>query len=215
MSTVAALLALAAAPGRAQTTVDYQDIGGVRYQVTRQEAPTQYLATETVQQQQTTYRQQVTTENVPHQQLYSVPVTQYQIVSRLHGRWNPFVTPYWTHHYEPVTVWQQQVATVQIPVTRVSWAPETRTVQQPVSTWKTANRIVQSFTPVGPASTAVAAASPASSAPSATIAALPAGAAATSTASSSTARPIGGQALPNDPPRQANQWQSPATTSRY
>jgi len=202
-------LASMAAARTAEAQVTYEDVGGIRYQITRQEVPTQVPVTETVAQQQTTYRQQITTENVQHQQLYTVPVTQYQIVSRLNGRWNPFMTPYWSHHYVPVTTWHQQVGTVQIPVTRVAWAPETRTVQQPVTTWKTANRIVETRTPIGAAPSTALAAKPLGGGPTATIAALPNG----STASSA-ARPLGGEQLQSDPPRQATSWQSPST-SRY
>jgi hypothetical protein len=211
----AALLLIAAStavPALAQVT--YEDVGGIRYQVTRQTVPRQIPVTKTQEQQSTTYRQQVTTENVQHQQVYNVPVTQYRVVSRLNGRWNPFVQPYWTHHYEPVTSWQQQVGTVQIPVTRVAWAPETRTVQQPVTTWETHNQEIVMKTPIGPtplggAPNTALASRPAPSAPSATISPL-SGAAATSVAS----RPLGGEALQSDPPRQATGWEKP-TTSRY
>ena len=89
-------------------------------------------------------------DTLQHQQLYTVPVTQYQLVSRLHGRWNPFITPYWTHHYEPVTTWQQQTATVQIPVSTVAWAPETRTVQVPTTTYRSVEAIAK--VPIGVAS---------------------------------------------------------------
>ena len=212
----AALLLIAAStavPADAQVT--YEDVGGIRYQVTRQTVPRQIPVTKTQEQQSTTYRQQVTTENVQHQQVYNVPVTQYRVVSRLNGRWNPFVEPYWTHHYEPVTSWQQQVGTVQIPVTRVAWAPETRTVQQPVTTWETHNQEIVMKTPIGPtplggAPNTALASRPATSAPSATISPLSGSTAATSVAS----RPLGGEALQSDPPRQATGWEKP-TTSRY
>jgi hypothetical protein len=195
---------------------DFQDIGGIRYQITRQEVPRQIPVTDVREQQQTTYKQQVTTETVQHRQLYSVPITQYQVVPRLHGRWNPFVTPYWSYHYQPVTVWQQQVATVQSPVTRVAWAPETRTVQTPVTEWKTVNEIVERRTPIGPTPAAALAAKPLSGGgPSATIAALPSGPTTNSSASATVAqRPLGGEALQSDPPRQATGWQQPSV-SRY
>jgi hypothetical protein len=212
----AALLLIAAStavPAEAQVT--YEDVGGIRYQVTRQTVPRQIPVTKTQEQQSTTYRQQVTTENVQHQQVYNVPVTQYRVVSRLNGRWNPFVQPYWTHHYEPVTSWQQQVGTVQIPVTRVAWAPETRTVQQPVTTWETHNQEIVMKTPIGPtpmggAPNTALASRPATSAPTATISPLSGSTAATSVAS----RPLGGEALQSDPPRQATGWEKP-TTGRY
>ena len=211
----AALLLAAVATRPVQGQVTYEDVGGIRYQVTRQTVPRQIPVTKTQQQQSTTYRQQVTTENVQHQQVYNVPVTQYQIVSRLNGRWNPFVQPYWTHHYEPVTTWQQQVGTVQIPVTRVAWAPETRTVQQPVTTWETHNQEIVMKTPIGPtplggAPNTALAARPATSSPSATISPLSGSTSGTSVAS----RPLGGEAMQSDPPRQANGWQAPST-SRY
>jgi hypothetical protein len=118
-----------------------------------------------------------------------------------------------------VTVWQQQVATVQIPVTRMAWTPETRTVQQPVTTWKTANRVVETRTPIGAAPNTALAAKPLSAGnPSATIAAVPNGSASSSPSVSVASRPVGGEALTSDPPRlgTAQQWQSPSTThSRY
>ncbi len=195
--------------------VKYEDgADGIRYQVTRQTIQRQVPIQSMQEQQQTSYRQQVTTENVQHQQMYNVPVTQYQIVSRLNGRWNPFVQPYWTHHYQPVTTWQQQVGTVQIPVTRVAWAPETRTVQVPVTQYRTANEEVVRRVAVGGVSntnTALASRS-LGSGPSATISPLAGSSSATSLAS----RPLGGEALTSDPPRQAQSWQPPSTTtSRY
>jgi hypothetical protein len=108
-------------------------------------------------------------------------------------------------------------------VTRVSWAPETRTVQQPVTTYRTVNQIVR--TPIGlatdGASGTALAARPLSSAPasggwqpstaaaaqpSATIAARP----------SAPAGPIGGQRMENDPPEKPSGWPSTAPSdSRY
>jgi hypothetical protein len=144
-------LAIAASSSAVQAQQpQYVDEGGIRYQVTRQEIDVPVAVPTTREQQVTGYRQQVTTENVQHQQVYHVPVTQYQVVSRLHNRWNPFAEPYWTHHYEPVTTWQQQVGTVQIPVNKVAWVPETKTVQQQVTNWQTAKKTVEIKTPIGP-----------------------------------------------------------------
>ena len=209
------VIAVGVSPAFAQVT--YEDVNGIRYQVTRQVVPRSVPVTKTQDQQQTTYRQQVVTENVQHQQVYQVPVTQYQVVSQLHGRWNPFVTPYWTHHYQPVTTYQTQVGTVQIPVTKVSWAPETRTVQTPVTTWETHNQEIVMKTPIGPTplggapNTALAARPATSSAPSATISPMGSSAPA---AASLASRPLGGQALTQDPPREATSWEKP-DPSRY
>jgi hypothetical protein len=205
--TLAAIASLAAAPALAEVT--YEDVGGIRYQVTRQTVPRQVPVTEMRDQQQTVYTQQVTVDNLQQQQLYTVPVTQYQLVTRMHGRFNPFVTPYYTHHYVPVTTWTQQVATVQIPVSRVSWAPQTRTVQVPVTTYRTAQEEVVHRVAIGATPTTMAARPlPSGGTPSATLAARP------SAPPASTPYVAGGVALPNDPPRQATGWQAPSD-SRY
>ena len=90
--------------------------------------------------QQTTYVQQVTTETIPHQQAYTVPVTQYEMVPVLHGRWNPFVEPYYTYEMQEVTYYQEQVANVRIPMNKVTWVPQTQTVQVPVTEYRNAER---------------------------------------------------------------------------
>jgi hypothetical protein len=232
-------LALGNCPALADTTT-IEDSGGVRWQVTRRNV--QMPVTSTTAQSQTVYRQQYATQTVQHQQVYNVPVTQYQLVSRLHGRWNPFVTPYWTHHYEPVTSWQQQTANVQIPVTTLAWVPETRTVQSPTTTYQTVvaeSRVPLQVLPGGAqsqqmlASAGGASSTPASSGPTAVLAARP-GATAPSAPSAprvasapASATPLvaaapqpapapqgyGGQALSSDPPRQG--WQAAPTPDRY
>ena len=184
------------APGQ---NVTYEERDGVRYKVTRRVVRRQIPTTVMQDRQQTVYTQQITTETLNHQQLYCVPVTQYQWVSRLRGRWNPFVTPYWTHRLTPVTTWQQQVANVQVPVSRVAWVPQTRTVQVPVTEYRTAEEEVITRVAMNEPRT-LAGAQPLNR--PATIAARP------------SAGPIGGVALQNDPPRQATGWQSP-TGSRY
>jgi hypothetical protein len=204
-STLAAALLVAASPA-AFGQVQYSDEGGVRYQITHESVPYQVPVTEMRDQQQTVYTQQMTVDNYQQQQLYTVPLTQYQLVSRMHGRFNPFVSPYYTYHYVPVTTWTQQVGTVNVPVSRVSWAPQTRTVQVPVTTYRTAQSDVTRKVPIGatPSGTALAAQPlPASSSPTATLAARPA-----------TPYVAGGVSMQNDPPREATGWRAP-TDSRY
>lgn len=209
-----AWLAVTTARTAAAQQTQIVDEGGIRYQVTRQVIQRQVPVPEMRDQQQTVYRQQVTTDNVQHQQLYTVPVTQYQLVTRMHNRWNPFGDPYYTYEYEPVTTWTQQVATVQIPVNRVSWAPETRTVQVPTTTYRTANEEVVRRVAIGPTPTTVAAAplngtAPSNGAgPSATLAARP------SAPTNSQPPMAGGQMLQSDPPRAASGWRAP-DDSRY
>jgi hypothetical protein len=214
-----------------QTTTEMVDRDGVRYAVTKQQVAVQVPVYENRSQEQTTYRQQITTESVQHQQVYHVPVTQYQVVTRIHNRWNPFAEPYATHHYEPVTTWQQQVGTVQIPVQRVSVVPETRTVQQQVPTsYKTVYNTVTServvgMTPTGAGqNTMMAASQPASSqwtaSPSQSTAAAspsaslqPVNSPAAQPAARVAANPYGGQQLTSDPPRSG--YTQPAATSPY
>mgnify|MGYP006908202037 CR=1 FL=1 len=193
-------------------------------QITRQVVQQQVPVTVMQDRQQTVYVPQTTTEKISHQQVYSVPVTQYQVVPVLVGRWNPFMTPYWTYEVEQVTTWQNQVANVQIPVNRVSWVPQTQTVQVPVTEIRTAEKEIITRVAVGNSSAAnsnqsLANAQPMANSPatitnpapstyrSATIAARP-------SATSNSA--IGGQVMPSDPPRQATgNWQTPPANSRY
>jgi hypothetical protein len=172
--------------------VRHETRDGVRYQISTRTVHRTVPVTEMQDRHQTVYTQQVTTNNVNHQQVYSVPTTQYHLVSRLRGRWNPFVTPYWTHDMRPVTTWTQQVANVQIPVSSVAWVPQTSTVQVPVTTYRTAE--VQETTKVAMSGTpprTFASAQPLQ--PTATIAARP-------------STPLGGVMMKNDPPKQATGW---------
>ena len=151
--------------------------------------------------QQTVYAQQWSTQMVNSQRLYCTPVTQYHMVSRLNGRWNPFVKPYWTHEMKPVTTWHQQVAAVQVPVTHLAWVPQTQTVQVPVTAYRTLEEETISRVALNhPQSLAGPQALTADS-PSATLAASP------GHGSLVDVQPIGGIALKNDPPRKATSWQ--------
>jgi len=177
--------------------VRYEEKKGVRYQVTERVTQRQVPVTEMQDRQQTVYTQQLTTNTLNHRQLYCVPKTSYQWDARLHGRWNPFITPYWTYNLRPVTTWSTQVANVQIPLSQVAWVPQTKTVQVPVTTYRTAEEKTETWvamhaTPTP--SSGLAGARPLSS-PSATIAARPSVA-------------LGGVAMQSDPPRQATGgWQ--------
>lgn len=186
---------------------------GRRYRVTTRTIHRQVPVTELQSQQQTTYRQQLTTQNLTSQQMYCVPVTQYRMVSKLRGRWNPLITPYWTHEMRPVTTWQQQLATVQVPVTQLAWVPETRTVQTPVTKYRTAEEKIETRVALSDAPAGQALAN--SSGPSATLAARPSATAARPLAAAAPSQPIGGTAMQNDPPRQATGWRPGAASGRY
>ena len=172
---------------------------GVRYQVSSRTVHRTVPVTQMQDQHQTYYTQQITTDNITAQQVYAVPITQYQLRSHLRGRFNPFIAPYWTHSLEPVTTWHQQVANYQVPVSRVAWVPQTTTYQVPVTTYRTAE--VEETTRVAMSEPRTfASAQPLSSA-AVTIAARP-------------SMPIGGVVLENDPPRAATGWQSPGSSYR-
>ncbi len=195
--------------------VTYEERDGVRYQVTRRVVQRQVPTTVMQDRQQTVYTQQVSSNTLNHQQLYCVPNTTYQWNSQLRGRWNPFVTPYWTYNLQPVTTWSTQVANVQIPVSQVAWVPQTKTVQVPVTAYRmaeeeTVTRVAMSPTSTA-ASTGLANARPLSR--PATIAARPS----VNGSTNSGGVKLGGVALENDPPRQATGgWQSPTSMgSRY
>jgi hypothetical protein len=207
---------VAASSARAQD-VQVVDEGGLRYEIRKQVVQRQVPVTEMRNQPQTVLRQQVTTDTLQQQQLYTVPVTQYQLVSTLHGRWNPFVTPYWTHQYQPVTTWTQQAATVSIPISRVAWVPETRTVQLPTTTYRTASEEFVTRRCLGPSPTISGSQQMMASAPpSATL--TPRAEAATasvpSVASATSGAGYGGAIMPSDPPKHATGWQTPSDT-RY
>jgi len=190
-STLVALALFGTSTAIAQN-VNYQTENGINYRVTTQQV--QVPETTMREQTQTVYRQQLTTDNLQSTHLVTVPNTQYRLVSRMRGRWNPFVTPYWTHHYEPVTTWSQQAATVSVPVSRLAWVPETRVVQSPVTTYRTAQRVIKEPVSAAP-STAGGQQYASNSSPSATLAAVPSG-------SRTASLPIGGRQLNNDPPSQ-------------
>ncbi len=166
---------VAAAIGTAahgQATSELVNENGVTYRVTRQVVQRSIPTTELQTREQKVYRPQVTTQYQAYQQTYLTPVTEYQWVSRMHGWWNPFQQPYYTHELAPVTRWEARPATVQVPVARTDWVEETRTTQVPVTTYRTVPEEYTSRVAVSAAPTDVSVAS----------------------------RPIGGQRLDNDPP---------------
>lgn len=157
--------------------VSYEQRGGVQYQVTRQTVKRQLPATILQNRPQTTYKQQVKSQMESRQHTFCVPVIEYKKISKLHGRWNPFVAPYRTEELKPVTVWKQQVVTLQVPTSHLEWVPETKTVQVPVTTYRTVEEeVITRVAMNGPSGMAGKRPSPArqvTGGPSATLAALP------------------------------------------
>lgn len=189
---VAGLLATAV---DAQETVTYeQGAGGVTYKVTRRVTQQLTPVTEMQQQEQTVYTPQYSTQMQTYQQNVVTPVTEYRWVSRMRGRWNPFIQPYWDQQLEPFTRWESRQQTIQTPTTKTEWVAERRTVQTPVTKYKTVqnetiSRVAVSSTPpavnptprtFGPVETPMVATRPLS--------------------------PIGGHRMQSDPPRAATMF---------
>ncbi|GAG11499.1 unnamed protein product, partial [marine sediment metagenome] len=97
---VATLLAVGTHAAVAQT-VTYEQKDGINYRVTRNTVQRPVIQTEMQERQQTVYREQITTETRDTYRTYQTPVTEHQWVTKMHGRWNPFVQPYFTQHYVP------------------------------------------------------------------------------------------------------------------
>ena len=198
------LAAIAGAAG-AQETVNYETgADGVTYKVTRR--VTQQLAptTEMRTREEKVLRPRVTTQYQSYQQNYLSPVTEYRWVSRMRGRWNPFVQPYWAQQLEPVTRWESRATTVQMPTTSTDWVEERRTVQTPVTTYRTVqnetvSRVAVSVAPGNVPRTV----QPGTFTP-----------VETPMVASRPAPLVGGQRLQSDPPRGGNEWRNQGTLVR-
>lgn len=129
-----------AGPGLAKER--YFEKDGVTYRETRQVVQRPVTTTRYETRQTTVYRPQYRTELRDTYRAYQVPVTEYQWVTRMRGRWNPFVRPYLSHELVPVTRWECRSEVQQVPVTAAEWVPETRTVQVPVTTQRMAQEEV-------------------------------------------------------------------------
>jgi hypothetical protein len=167
----------------AQSGTSYEDgPDGVRYRRTTQVVQRSIPVTEYRTSEQKVYHPQVTTEYQSYAQTYYTPVTEYQWVPRLRNRFNPFGEAYWTHELTPITRWEARPSTVQIPVARTNWVEETRTTQVPVTTYRTVpeeytQKVAVGATPTG------------------------SGIGPSDGGGSVALRPIGGQQLQSDPPR--------------
>jgi hypothetical protein len=192
--------------------VTYEQRNGVQYQVTRRVVKRQVPVTVMQNRSQTVYKQQVKSQTISRQQTFCVPVTEYKKISKLHGRWNPFVTPYRTEELKPVTVWKQQVVTVQVPASQLVTVPETKTVQVPVTTYRTVEEEVITRVAMSGSPTVVnsrpSTAKQFPSGPSATLAALPNYKPPTSSSVPPGMGPMGGVASRNATSRRGKGWQT-------
>ncbi len=153
VATLAAMSALVAQSSAQQVkTREEVDDNGTRYLVTEQtvQQTESYIDYETRTQQ--VYRPQQSTQVKSFQHTFAIPVTEYRMVSRLKGQWNPFQNPYWTHKLEPQTRWHYHPTTVQIPTTQTNWVEVTQTVQVPVTRYRTKDILITRREPIAPGS---------------------------------------------------------------
>lgn len=101
----------------------------------------------------TVYEPRPVVSNVPSQQVTYTPTTQYVMQPRLRGWWNPLRQPVHSYEFVPVTSWQPQTQTVQLPVTTTQWVPKQQIVYapQPVQRLQTQQQIVSRELPQPPA----------------------------------------------------------------
>jgi hypothetical protein len=141
--------AFAGRPSQAEEVRFYEE-GGVTYRETTRTVRRPVLQTEWHEREQTVYRPQIRTDSRSTLRTYTTPVTQHEWITRMHGRWNPFVQPYFTHHLVPVTRWEQRAEIVQVPVVEREWVSEKRTVSVPVTTQRFTEERIVSRVPVTP-----------------------------------------------------------------
>ncbi|MBN1852816.1 MAG: hypothetical protein JW829_08830 [Pirellulales bacterium] len=138
--TVSVLMACLASAAYGEEIRYYQGDNGATYQETRRFVQRPVVTTEWEEQQRTTYRQELRQEIREVWRTCYLPVTEHCWVSRLHGRWNPFITPYYTHHLLPVTRWEPRAEVVKLPTWRTEWVPQNQTERVPL----TRQRMVES-----------------------------------------------------------------------
>lgn len=121
--------AVAQTPPPAAVDVRYYDENGVRFQETRYQVRQPVREVRTVDQPVTEYQTTFRTAWEPRTVTSVVPVTQYEVVPRLHDWWRIFGEPYVAYHLEPYTVWTSVTHSTSVPVTRQETQPQTRTVR--------------------------------------------------------------------------------------
>jgi hypothetical protein len=84
-----------------------------------------------VTQQQTYLQPELVTTTRPLQRTLMIPVTQYELQTKWHGRWNPFVQPSLGYHYVPRTRFEPRVETIHVPSTETRYLQKTEMVQVP------------------------------------------------------------------------------------
>ncbi len=113
--------------------VTYFEKDGVTYRETRRKVTRPVTELQYQDRPQTVLRDQVNYGTQNMIRTYQVPVTEYQPVTRMVGRWNPFIRqPYYEQRQVPVTRWETRSDTVQVPVSTRQTVADTVTAKVPV-----------------------------------------------------------------------------------
>jgi hypothetical protein len=166
---VALLSSLASLSGAWADDVTYFEKDGVTYRETRRKVTRPVTELQYQDRPQTVLRDQVNYGTQNMIRTYQVPVTEYQPVTRMVGRWNPFIRqPYYEQRQVPVTRWETRSDTVQVPVSTRQTVADTVTAKVPVYSTRVVEDEIISRVAVGTRpNTSVA------SAPTTTIASAP------------------------------------------
>lgn len=188
----------------AQST-SHTEVGsdGITYRVTDNTWQQSVPYTEMESRTKSVYQPQQTTQVQSYQQTYAVPVTEYRWVQRLRGWWNPLTPAYYSHHLEPVTRWNYQSATVQVPVTSTNWVAATQTTQVPVTKYRTVSNTSTTRVAISAAPSSIA---PSSLGPQSTVPVI---------ASRPAKGPYGSVRIENDPPREPSRLADRPGAARY
>jgi hypothetical protein len=195
LATVLMVSALAGAQECRAQEIRYYEDNGTTLKETVHTVERPVVQTEWQTREQTVYRPQLRTEMRETLRTYSMPVTHHEWITRMHGRWNPFTTPYFTHHLVPVTRWERRAELIKLPVVKREWVREKRTVSVPLTSLRVAQEKVIRRTPVAGAP---------ATAPSPRV----------SLRSSAINQAAFGTALDGDPPRHGLRWQRPDVVLR-
>jgi hypothetical protein len=129
----AALLAVFPVAGLAADQVEYKNIGGQNYMITRKVVDKPMSKTEYKEVARDVYREEYVTDAHDITRIVHVPVTEYRWETHLAGRWNPFSQPYYVQRLVPYTRMETRTEIVKVPVTRRNLVPETQIVKVPVT----------------------------------------------------------------------------------
>lgn len=124
-------LSCAEAVGQSATGYLTDPATGIVYRKVTTTVESPVVETKIDRSEQTVYRPQTITETKPHTRTIYIPVVEYKLKPRLHGRWNPFRQPSLGYEHVPHTSWEAREEVVHRTNTRTQWVAERQTVDVP------------------------------------------------------------------------------------